>query len=72
MRSCTCVLVVVCIVRKLPLCPSYSRCRDRINLALWRSLYKGGGYRCCACTATVLKCYGLVAQSPPQGGGAGV
>ena len=25
-------------------CPSYSRCRDRINLGLLRSLYKGGGY----------------------------
>ena len=27
-------------------------------------------YQCCACTAAVLKCYGLVVQSPPpQGGG---
>ena len=37
---------------KLRPCPSYSRRRDRINLGLWRSLYKGGaGYtsiaRCC-------------------------
>ena len=37
------VLVVVCVARKLRLCPSYSRRRDRINLGLWRSLYKGGG-----------------------------
>ena len=43
MRSCTCVLVVVCVARKLRPCPSYSRCRDCINLVLWRSLYKGGG-----------------------------
>ena len=28
---------------KLRPCPSYSRRRDRINLGLWRSLYKGGG-----------------------------
>ena len=26
--------------------PSYSRHRDRINLGLWRSLYKGGGTIC--------------------------
>ena len=38
------VLVVVCVARKLHPCPSYSRRRDRINLGLWRSLYKGGGY----------------------------
>ena len=37
------VLVVVCVARKLRPCPSYSRHRDRINLGLWRSLYKGGG-----------------------------
>ena len=37
------VLVVVCVVRKLRPCPSYSRRRDRINLGLWRSLYKWGG-----------------------------
>ena len=38
-------LVVVCVARKLRPCPSYSRRRDRINLVLWRSLYKGGaGY----------------------------
>ena len=43
MRSRTCVLVVVCVAHKLCPCPSYSRCRDRINLVLWRSLYKGGG-----------------------------
>ena len=28
---------------KLRPCPSYSRHGDRINLVLWRSLYKGGG-----------------------------
>ena len=43
MRSLTCVSVVVCVARKLRPCPSYSRRRDRINLGLWRSLYKGGG-----------------------------
>ena len=37
------VSVVVCVARKLRLCPSYSRRRDRINLGFWRSLYKGGG-----------------------------
>ena len=36
-------LVVVCVARKLRPCPSYSRRRDRINLGLWCSLYKGGG-----------------------------
>ena len=41
-RGCP-VLVVVCVARKLRPCPSYSRRRDRINLGLWRSLYKGGG-----------------------------
>ena len=29
-------------------------------------------HRCCACTAAVLKCYGLVVQSQPGGGGGGV
>ena len=43
MRSLTCVSVVACVARKLRPCPSYSRRRDRINLGLWRSLYKGGG-----------------------------
>ena len=43
MRSLTCVLVVVCVACKLRPCPSYSRRRDRIDLVLWRSLYKGGG-----------------------------
>ena len=43
-RGCP-VLVVACIARKLHPCPSYSRRRDRINLGLWRSLYKGGGYK---------------------------
>ena len=43
MCSFTCVSVVACVARKLRLCPSYSRHRDRINLGLWRSLYKGGG-----------------------------
>ena len=37
------VLVVVCVARKLCPCPSYSRRRDRIDLGLWRSFYKGGG-----------------------------
>ena len=37
------VSVVVCVARKPRPCPSYSRRRDRINLGLWRSLYKGGG-----------------------------
>ena len=40
------VLVVVCVARKLRPCPSYSRRRDRINLGLWRGLYKGGGGVC--------------------------
>ena len=52
MRSLRCVLVVACVARKLRPCPSYNRCRDRINLGLksqintvpnWRSLYNGGG-----------------------------
>ena len=43
MRSLTCVSVVACVMRKLRPCPSYSRRRDRINLGLWRSFYKGGG-----------------------------
>ena len=43
MRSFTCVSVVVYVARKLRPCPSYSGRRDRINLGLWRSLYKGGG-----------------------------
>ena len=41
-RGCP-VLVVACVARKLHPCPSYGRRRDRINLGLWRSLYKGGG-----------------------------
>ena len=44
-RGCP-VLVVACVARKLRPCPSYSRRRDRINLGLWRSFYKGGaGYQ---------------------------
>ena len=43
MRSLTRVSVVACVARNLRPCPSYSRHRDRINLGLWRSLYKGGG-----------------------------
>ena len=43
MRSLTRVLVVVCVAHKLRACPSYSRRRDRINLGLLRSLYRGGG-----------------------------
>ena len=42
MRSLACVSVVACVVCKLRPCPSYSGRRDRINLGLWRSLYKGG------------------------------
>ena len=41
------VLLVVCVARKPRPCPSYSRRRDRINLVLWCSLYKGGGYFQC-------------------------
>ena len=37
------VLVVACVARKRRPCPSHIRHRDRINLGLWRSLYKGGG-----------------------------
>ena len=45
MRMRMCVLVVVCVARKLRPCPSYSGCRDRNNSVHWRSLYKGGaGY----------------------------
>ena len=47
MRSFTCVSVVVYVAHKLRPCPSYSRRRDRINLVLWRSLDKGGGYYRC-------------------------
>ena len=43
MRALTCVSVVVCVPRKLQPCLSYSRRRDRINLGLLHSLYKGGG-----------------------------
>ena len=43
MHSLTCMSVVVCVVRKLRPCNSYSRRRDRINSVLWRSYYKGGG-----------------------------
>ena len=39
----TCVLVLVCVMRKPPACLSYGRRRDRINSVLWRSYYKGGG-----------------------------
>ena len=43
MHSLTCVLVVVCVVRKPRPCLSYIRCRDRMNSVLWCSYYKGGG-----------------------------
>ena len=48
MRSLTCVSVVVCVLRKPRPCPSYSRCRDRINLGLLCSYQGGGGggYTC--------------------------
>ena len=45
--SLMCVPVVVCVARKLHLCPSYSRRRDRINLVLLRSLYQSAGGVCC-------------------------
>ena len=45
MHSLTCVLVLVCVARKLHPCPSYSRHRDRINLVLLRSYYRGEGAR---------------------------
>ena len=48
----TYVSVVVCVSRKVRLWPSYSRRRDRINLGLWRSLYKGGGVIKVACRVT--------------------
>ena len=57
MHSPTCVSVVVCVVHKPRPCLSYSRRRDRINLVLLRSYYKGGGS--CRytqhCTAAVLQ-----------------
>ena len=54
-RGCL-VLVVVCVARKLRPCPSYGRRRDRINLGLWRSLYKGGaGYPPPPCPGTALR-----------------
>ena len=43
MQALTCVSVVVCVVRKLRPCLSYSRRRDCINLGLFRSLDKAGG-----------------------------
>ena len=45
MRMRMCVPVVICVVRKLRPCPSYSGCRDRNNSIHWRSLHKGGGGR---------------------------
>ena len=71
------VLVVVCVARKLHPCPSYSRRRDRINLGLWRSLYKGGaGYvRRWWCTlpnhVTAMLHQRLSAQCPSGSFGAG-
>ena len=55
MRSLTCVSVVACVARKLRPCPSYTRRRDRINLGLWRSLYKGGG----GGNRLILGCFGV-------------
>ena len=53
-RGCP-VLVVVCVVRKLRPCPSYSRRRDRINLGLiWDfgvAYTRGGGYLPGTCIA---------------------
>ena len=45
MHSPTCVSGVVCVACKLHPCLTYSRCRDRIDLVLLRSYYKGGGYK---------------------------
>ena len=50
MHSRTCMSVVVCVVRKLRPCNSYSRRRDRINSVLWRRYYKGGGGTLCRCS----------------------
>ena len=57
------VLVVVCVARKLRPCPSYSRHTDRINLGLWRSLYKGGGG-----THLFASCLSVLAHPPTVGG----
>ena len=43
MHSPTCVSVVLCVVHKPRPCLSYSLRRDRINLVLLHSYYKGGG-----------------------------
>ena len=43
MYSFSCVLVVVCVVRKPCPCLSHSRRRDLINLVLLHSYYKGRG-----------------------------
>ena len=65
MRSLTCVLVVVCVACKLRPCPSCSRRRDRINLGLLRSYYKGGG---CACqtpgVCSLYVCYANTQAKP--------
>ena len=77
-RGCP-VLVVVCVARKLRPCPSYSRRRDRINLGLWRSLYKGGGAgyetspgKAYACISSGLRTSVIMTihmmQWPPPGG----
>ena len=43
MHSPTCVLVVVCVLRKPRPCLSYSRRRDRINLVLLRGYFRSKG-----------------------------
>ena len=53
MHSLMCVSVVVCVARKLRPCPSYSRRRDRISVALLHTLYKGRRYKEFRCGATL-------------------
>ena len=67
--ECRCpTLVVVCVACKLRPCPSYSRRRDRIDLGLWRSLYKGGaGYVRARCMAVpTVYCRHGAGWSPPS------
>ena len=48
MRSFTCVSVVVYVARKLRLCPSYIRRRDRIYFGTLAWLRQWGGGSCAA------------------------
>ena len=52
MHSLTCVLIVVCVVRKLRLCPSHSRRRDCINLDFCVAFTREGGMHVLRLTAT--------------------